>query len=65
MKKVLKHVFALLAFISLFLMLGTAGSLDLNEVEEYTGFKWMFIYLVAFAVFAVAGGLCSECKEEE
>ena len=65
MRNILKHIFTSISFISLFLMIGTVGQIDLNEVDEYKGFKSCVVYLVIFGLFAILAGLCKNYQPND
>lgn len=54
---------ALAAVICLFLLIGTAGAMDLDDIDGHTGFVRMMIFTVLFGLFvAIASALSN--KEE-
>lgn len=53
----------LAAIVCLLLLIGTAGAMDLNDIDDHTGFVRMAIFTLLFGLFgAIASALSN--KEE-
>lgn len=65
-RNILHTVAVIVGFIAFFLLVGTAGAIDQNAVDDHTGFTRMFIFLAVFGACVLIGNACKgECDEED
>ncbi len=64
-RNVLHTVAVIVGFISFFLLVGTAGAIDQNNVDLETGSIRMLIAILVMAVSALAGSALDEGEEDD